>query len=66
MTGDEFEKLIGGQDYIYFENGIKKWDYNRLKQDKPQIDDIIYEINANTRVLARCSPLQKFLFVSVL
>lgn len=59
--------MIGGLDYIkYDENGNKTWDFERAKYEREDIVDIIHEINNHTRVLARCTPLHKFLFVSVL
>ena len=65
MSGDEFVEMIGGLDYIKvdFNTGERSWDYESAKQANNDIEENIHRINEHTRVLARCTPLHKFLFV---
>ncbi len=57
MTGEEFSNLIGGDEYIKFdEKGNKIWDFERVKNEREDLVNIIHEINNHTRVLARCTP----------
>jgi len=70
MTGDDFANYVGGLRYVKYDNdkGERYWDLDSLKEDYPNynIHDKINEINRHTKVVARCTPLHKFLFVSVL
>lgn len=64
MTGDEFVEMIGGLDFIkYDENGEKKWDFDCAKEANIDIVENVHRINEHTRVLSKCTPLHKFLFV---
>jgi len=65
MSGDEFLEMIGGTDHIKVDyiTGEKTWDYESAKQANSDIVDNIHRINEHTRVMARCTPLHKFLFV---
>ena len=67
MTGDDFVEMIGGPDFVKIdENGEKKWDYDAVKEFNIDIVENVHRINEHTRVLARCTPLHKFMFVQVL
>lgn len=65
MTGDEFVGMIGGLDHVRFDEltGERSWDYNSAVESNAEIGINVHKINECTKVLARCSPLHKFLFV---
>ena len=65
MTGDDFVEMIGGLRHVKIDDvtGEKKWDYESAQQADQDVVENIHKINENTRVLARCTPLHKFLFV---
>jgi hypothetical protein len=57
--------MIGGLDHVKFDEitGERSWDFESAKQANFEIEENVHRINDHTRVLARCTPLHKFLFV---
>jgi len=65
MTGDDFVEMIGGPDHVKVDEntGERSWDFDAAKKARDDVELNVININQHTKVLAKCSPLHKFLFV---